>query len=182
MHLAPSGRTLLISDVPDASPTASSHLQGCQHELCHGLCPIPVNSSFWRAPSARTIPPTLDRLHLVIDHAVTRMPHLPQQHLPAATRTLQRITPCTGPHALTIGLLRHDAIRALDQPTECYHQRGEHPLHFLGLARGMQPIITNAVKPFGQNMLHLCGAYNYVARPEQRKILPHFRAQTSPHS
>ena len=44
-HLAPSGRTLLISDVPDASPTASSHLQGCQHELGHGLCPIPVNSS-----------------------------------------------------------------------------------------------------------------------------------------
>jgi hypothetical protein len=45
LHLAPSGRTLLLSDVPDASPTASSHLQGCQHELCHGLCPITVNSS-----------------------------------------------------------------------------------------------------------------------------------------
>jgi hypothetical protein len=45
MNLAPSGRTLLISDVPEASPTASSHLQGCQHELGHGLCPIPVNSS-----------------------------------------------------------------------------------------------------------------------------------------
>jgi hypothetical protein len=29
-HLAPSGRTLLISDVPDASPTASSHPQVCQ--------------------------------------------------------------------------------------------------------------------------------------------------------
>src|SRR5262249_37035414 len=45
LYLAPSGRTLLSSDVPDASPTASSHLQGGQHELCHGLCPIPVNSS-----------------------------------------------------------------------------------------------------------------------------------------
>jgi hypothetical protein len=29
-YLAPSGRTLLISDVPDASPTASLHLQVCQ--------------------------------------------------------------------------------------------------------------------------------------------------------
>ena len=31
MNLAPSGRTLLIYDVPDASPTASSHPQFCQH-------------------------------------------------------------------------------------------------------------------------------------------------------
>jgi hypothetical protein len=30
MYLAPSGRTLFISDVPDASPTASSHPQVCQ--------------------------------------------------------------------------------------------------------------------------------------------------------
>src|SRR5262249_40537087 len=44
-HLAPSGRTLLISDVPDASPTASSHPQVCQRELGHGLSPIPVRSS-----------------------------------------------------------------------------------------------------------------------------------------
>jgi hypothetical protein len=29
-NLAPSGRTLLIYDVPDASPTTSSHPQGCQ--------------------------------------------------------------------------------------------------------------------------------------------------------
>src|SRR6266446_2083978 len=33
-NLAPSGRTLLISDVPDASPAASSHLQVGQRELC----------------------------------------------------------------------------------------------------------------------------------------------------
>jgi hypothetical protein len=45
LNLAPSGRTLLISDVPDASPTASSPPQVCQHELCHGLCPSPVSSS-----------------------------------------------------------------------------------------------------------------------------------------
>jgi len=30
MYLAPSGRTLLIYDMPDASPTASSHPQVCQ--------------------------------------------------------------------------------------------------------------------------------------------------------
>jgi hypothetical protein len=31
MNLAPSGRTVLLSDVLGASPTASSHLQVCQH-------------------------------------------------------------------------------------------------------------------------------------------------------
>src|SRR5262252_2028762 len=59
VDLAPPGRTLLISDVPDVFPTASSYPQVCQHELYHGLCPIPVSSSSWRAPSARTIPPPL---------------------------------------------------------------------------------------------------------------------------
>ena len=116
-NLAPSGRTLLISDVPDASPTTSSHPQVCQRELCHGLCPSPVRSSSWGAAAARPIPPPLNHLQLVIDHAVTRMPHLPEQHLPAAPRTSQRITPRTRQHALTIGLVHDDAIRALDQPT-----------------------------------------------------------------
>src|SRR5215813_11484343 len=153
MNLAPSGRTPLISDMPDASPTASSHPQVCQRELGHGLCPRPVNSSSWRAPSARTIPPPLDRLQLVIDDAVTWVPHLPEQHLPATTRTPQRITPRTGQHALTVGLPRRDTIRPLDEPTQRHHQRGEHPLHLLGFARGMETIITYAVKPFRQNML-----------------------------
>src|SRR3989442_15656668 len=36
LNLAPSGRTLLIYDVPDASPPASSHPQVCQRDLCHG--------------------------------------------------------------------------------------------------------------------------------------------------
>src|SRR5215831_8831930 len=108
MNLAPSGRTLLIS-VPDASPTASSHPQVYQHKLCQGLCPIPVRSSAWGASSAWTIPPPLDRLHLVIDESITRMPHLPEHPLPAAPPTRQRIMPRTGQHALAIGLLRHDA-------------------------------------------------------------------------
>src|SRR5215831_10467682 len=154
LKLTPAGRTLLISDVPDASPTASSHPQVCQRELCHGLCPSPVNSSSWRAPSARTIPPPLDRLQLVVDHAVTRMPHLPEQHLPAAMHTTQRITPRTGQHALTVALPRRDMIRPLDQPPQRHHQRCEYPLHLLGFTRGMQSIITNTMEPFGQDMLH----------------------------
>src|SRR5690242_3149690 len=85
LYLAPSGRTLLISDAPDTSPTTPSYQQFCQRELCHGLCPSPIHSRSWGAPSARTIPPPLDRLHLVIDDAVTRMPHLPEHHLPTAT-------------------------------------------------------------------------------------------------
>ena len=44
VNLAPSGRTLLISDMLEAFPTASSYPQVCQHELCHGLCPSPVRS------------------------------------------------------------------------------------------------------------------------------------------
>ena len=123
LHLAPSGRTLLISDVPDASPTESSHPQVCQCELCYGLCPSPIRS--WRTPSARTITPTLDRLHLVIDDTITRMPYLPKHHLPAATRTPQRITTRTGQHAITVGLLRRNAIRPLDQPTQRHHQLSE---------------------------------------------------------
>src|SRR5262245_62021596 len=82
------------------------------------------------------------------------MPHFPEHHLPATPRTPERITTRTGQHALTVGLLRHDAIGPLDQPTQRYHQRGEHPLHFLDLARGMQPIIADAMEPFRQNMLH----------------------------
>src|SRR5882762_8893356 len=73
------------------------------------------------APSARTIPPTLDRLQLVMDYAVTWVPHLPEQHLPAATRTSQWITARTGQHALPVGLPRRDTIRPLDQPTQCHH-------------------------------------------------------------
>src|SRR5262249_16509989 len=102
------------------------------------------------------------------------MPHLPKQHLPTTTRTPQRITPRTGQHAITVGLLRHDTIRPLDQPTQRHHQRGEHPLHLLGLARGMETIITYAVKPFRQNMLHLCGEVNYVAREAYMAILLYY--------
>src|SRR5712691_2797204 len=154
LKLAPSGRTLLICDVPDASPTASSHPQFCQRSLCHGLFPLPVSSCSRGATSARTVSPMLERRQLVIDHAVTWVPHLPEQPLPAATCTPQRIPPCTGQHALTRGLLRHDAIRPLDQPTQRHHQRCEHPLHLLGFAWGMQTIIAKAMEPFGQNMLH----------------------------
>src|SRR5712691_11050390 len=154
MNLAPSGRTLLLYDVPNASPTASSPPQVCQRELCHGLFPIPVSSSSWGDTAAGTITPPLDLMQFVIDHAVPWVPHLPEHHLPATPRTPERITPRTGQHALTVGLLRHDAIGPLDQPTQRYHQRGEHHLHFLDLARGMQPIIADAMEPFRQNMLH----------------------------
>src|SRR5262245_1934519 len=81
------------------------------------------------------MPPTLDRLQLVMDDAVTRMPHLPEQHLTAATRTPQRITSRTGPHAITIGLRRHDAIRPLDQPT----QDSPPPMKIVPLFSGKYP-------------------------------------------
>src|SRR4030095_597145 len=151
--LAPCGRTFLIHHMPGAPPTSPS-TQSCQRELSHGLFPIPVRSSVWWDTATGTITPSLDLAQFVIDHAVTWVPHLPEQHLPAATCTPQRIPPCTGQHALTVGLLRHDAIRPLDQPPQRHHQRGEHPLHLLGFACGMQTIIANAMEPFGQNMLH----------------------------
>src|SRR5882762_6816777 len=84
-------------------------------------------------------------MQFVVDHAVTWMPHFPEHHLPATLRTTERITPRTGQHASAVGLLRHDTIRPLDQPTQRHHQRGEYPLHLLGLARGMETIITNGV-------------------------------------
>src|SRR5215475_6875562 len=69
------------------------------------------------------------------------------------TPTAQRITPRTGEDTLTVGLPCRDTILPFDQPPECYHQPCEHLLHLLGLTRGMETIIANAVKPFRQNML-----------------------------
>src|SRR5438132_13003444 len=51
-YLAPSGRTLLIYDAPDTSPTTPSYQQFCQRELCHGFFSIPINSRSWGAPSS----------------------------------------------------------------------------------------------------------------------------------
>src|SRR6266478_8250589 len=138
--------------MPGASPTLPS-TQSCQRELSHGLFPIPVRSRVWCDTTTETITPSLDLAQFVIDHAVTRVPHLPQDHLPATPSTPQRITPRTGEHTSAVGP-RRDAIRPPEQSTQRHHQRGEHPLHFLGLTRGMQPIIANAMKTFGQNMLH----------------------------
>ena len=152
LKLAPCGRTFLIHHMPGAPPTLPS-TQSCQRELSHGLFPIPVRSSVWWDTATGTITPSLDLAQFVIDHAVTRVPHLPQDHLPATPSTPQRITPRTGEHTLAVGP-RRDAIRPPDQPTQCHHQRGEHPLHLLGLTRGMETIIANAVKSFRQNMLH----------------------------
>src|SRR6266446_662293 len=136
------------------SATSPSNPQSRQCELYQGLVPIPVRSSVWRDTAAGTITPTLDLMQFVIDHAVTWVPHLPKHHLPATPRTTERITPRTGQHAITVSLLRHDAIRSLDQPTQCHHQHGEQPLHLLDFARGMQPIITNTMEPFRQNRLY----------------------------
>src|SRR5216683_4609965 len=146
------------------SSTSPSNPQSRQRELSHGLFPSLVRSSVRGDTAAGTITPTLDLMQFVIDHAVSWVPHLPEHHLPTTTSTTERITPRTGQHAITVGLLRRDAIRPLDQPTERHHQHGEQPLHLLDFARGMQPIITNAMKPFRQNMLYLCGEVNYVAR------------------
>src|SRR6266700_2438765 len=128
--------------------------QYCQQRLCHGLCPHPLLSASWRATSSRAITSPLDLMQFVIDHAVTWMPHFPEHHLPATPRTTERITTRTGQHASAVGLLHRDTIRPFDQPTQRHHQRCEHPLHLLGLARGMETIIADAVKPFRQNMLH----------------------------
>src|SRR6266699_917425 len=122
--------------------------------MYHELFPIPVSARVWGNIAAETTTPSLDLTQFVIDHAVTWMPHFPEHHLPATPRTTERITPRTGKHASAVGLLCRDTIRPLDQPTQRHHQRGEHPLYLLGLARGMETIITYAVKTFRQNMLH----------------------------
>ena len=78
---------------------------------------------------------------------------MPEQPLPAAPPTPQRIMPRTGQHALAIGLLGHEARGPRNQPTQRHHQRGAPPLHLFGLARGLQTIIAQAMEPFRQNML-----------------------------
>src|SRR5215813_8327741 len=136
------------------SSTSPSNPQSRQRELYHGPVPIPVRFSVWGDTAAGSITPTLDLMQFVVDHAVTWVPHLPEHHLPATPRTTERITPRTGQHAITVGLPRRNAIRPLDQPTQRHHQHGEQPLHLLDFARSMQPIITNAMEPFRQNMLY----------------------------
>src|SRR5436309_5168436 len=82
IKLAPCGRTFLVHHMPGAPPTSPSK-QSCQRELSHGLFPIPVRSSVWGDTAPGTITPALDLMQFVIDHPVTRVPHLPQDHLPA---------------------------------------------------------------------------------------------------
>src|SRR6266851_5049140 len=118
LYIAPCGRTFLVHYVPGSLPTSPANPQSCQRELYHGLFPIPVRSRVWRETAAGTITPTLDLIQFVIDHAVTWVPHLPAHHLPATTRTTEWLTPRTGKHAITGGLLHRDAIRPLDQPTQ----------------------------------------------------------------
>src|SRR2546425_9201778 len=172
--LAPCGRTVLVHHVPGSLPTSPSNPQSCQCELSHELFPIPVSAHVWGDTAAGTITPSLDLVQFVIDHAITWMPHFPEHHLPATPSTTERITPRTDKHARAVGCLRRDTIRPLDQPTQRHHQRCEHHLHLLGLARGMQTIIAYAMEPFRQNMLHLCGEHHYVARMTQLTTLPHF--------
>ena len=74
--LAPFRRTFLVHHMPGSPPTSPSKQSG-QRELSHGLCPIPVRSSVWWDTSAGTITPALDLMQFIIDHAVTRVPHLP---------------------------------------------------------------------------------------------------------
>jgi mersacidin/lichenicidin family type 2 lantibiotic len=76
LKLAPFRRTFLVHHMPGSPPTSPSK-QSSQRELSHGLCPIPVRSSVWWDTSAGTITPALDLMQFVIDHAVTRVPHLP---------------------------------------------------------------------------------------------------------
>src|SRR5882724_13479718 len=82
LKLAPCGRTFLVHHMPGAPPTSPSK-QPCQRELSHGLFPILVRSSVGWDTATGTITPSLDLAQFVIDHAVTRVPHLPQNHLPA---------------------------------------------------------------------------------------------------
>jgi len=76
IKLAPFRRTFLVHHMPGSPPTSPSKQSG-QRELSHGLCPIPVRSSVWWDTSAGTITPALDLMQFIIDHAVTRVPHLP---------------------------------------------------------------------------------------------------------
>jgi len=80
-----------------------------------------IMTTFKKPTLERTIPPAFDGLHLVIDHTITRVPHLPEEHVPAAPPTAQWITPRTGEDTLTVGVPRHDTIRPCDQPPKRYH-------------------------------------------------------------
>src|SRR2546422_5560922 len=117
-----------------------------------------------------------------IDHPIGRVPDAPHPHLPSTMRTDQWIS--TGALLIPLPVSQpSDALHgALDDAFHLGQGGLHHALHLGKRLRGLHPGIPDALEPFGHRVLHLCGAYNYVARMTQRKIPPHFRGQISPHS
>src|SRR4029434_1544607 len=93
-------------------------LQTRQRELYQRLWPIPIQASSSGEYSSGAIPSSLDFLQLVIHHAITRMPHLPQEHHPPTVPTAQWIAPCTGTHPFAVALATHDAIQTGTPPPQ----------------------------------------------------------------
>jgi hypothetical protein len=110
------------------------------------------------------------------------MPNTPDLHLFPTMWTPQGIAPCTLLISLLVRQPGDDFNGAPDYTFNLGQSRlNRHP--HLGKRLGrLYAVIADALEPFGHRMLHLCGAYNYVAKLTQRKILPHFRGQTSPQS
>src|SRR5215471_11013977 len=102
------------SDVPGRFPNGVLTPPGLPARAVSWPLPYPRQLQLLEGSLGTDHTAPLERLQLVIDDPITRMPHLPQQHLPAAPRTPQRIMPRTGQHAIAIGLLHHDAIRPLN--------------------------------------------------------------------
>src|SRR2546422_2094692 len=117
-----------------------------------------------------------------IDHPIGRVPDAPYPHLTLTVRTDQWISTCALLIPLPVSQPSDELHGALDDAFHLGQGGLHHALHLGKRLRGLHPGIPDALEPFGHRVLHLCGAYNYVARMTQRKIPPHFRGQISPHS
>lgn len=136
VNLAPFGRTFFIVDgtmtssqqgwfdPPSASLIIASDGLSHPHERPFQLAlrgsPLATHILSLQHNPSRVIAASLYLLHLVIDHAITRMPDLPKHHRTATTGATQRIATRAGQHPFLVGLACHHPIRALDRSTHCH--------------------------------------------------------------
>src|SRR2546425_6462856 len=106
-----------------------------------------------------------------IDYPIGRVPDAPHPHLSLTMRTAQGVPPRALLIPLPVGQPGDDLHCTPDHALDLRQGRLNHCLHFGKRLGGLHPIIPDALKPFGHHMLHLCGAYNYVARLTQVAIL-----------
>ena len=106
-----------------------------------------------------------------MDDTIGRVPDAPHLHSALTVRTAQGVSPGALLIPLTVGQGSNDLDRPLDEALDLGQRLLNQTLDLCKRLGGLHPIIPHPLETFGKRMLHLCGAYNYVARLTQVAIL-----------